>query len=80
MADEFARIFSQLQDLMCHAQCGTDQDRQLGNMWDFSSLLVLNLIHFADQKIRHLPGPSSFDIGLERVRLPEKLYGDKLFQ
>lgn len=80
MADNLACIFFKLQDLVRHTQCGDDQDRQLGNMWDFGSLLVLNLIHFTDQKIRYLPGPVSFDVSLERVRLPEKLYGDKLVQ
>ncbi len=43
-------------------------------------MLVLNLIHFMNQKIRHLPGSRSFDVGFERVGLPKEFYGNKLFQ
>lgn len=80
MADHLAGVLFKLQNLMCHTQGGDDQDRQLGNMWDFGSILVLNLIHFLNQKIRHLPGPRSFDVSFERVRLPKELYGNKMFQ
>jgi hypothetical protein len=49
-------------------------------MWDLGGLLILDLIDFPDQKIRHLPGFGGLGIGLERIGLPEKLYGDKLVQ
>jgi len=80
MADHRAGVLFKLQDLMRHTQGGDDQDRQLGNMWDFGSMLVPNLIHFLNQKICHLPGPRSFDVSLERVRLPKELYGNNMFQ
>lgn len=80
VADNLAGIFFQLQDLMCHIECRNDQDRQLGNMWGLGGLLILNLVYFTDQIIRHLPGLGSLGIGLERIWLPEKLYGDKLVQ
>lgn len=80
MADHLAGVLFKLQNLMRHAQGGDDQDRQLGNMWDLGGILVLNLIHFLNQKIRHLPGPRSVDVSFERVRLPKELYGNQMFQ
>lgn len=80
MANHLAGVLFKLQDLMRHSQGGDNQDRQLGNMWNLGSMLVLNLIHFMNQKIRHLPGSRSFDVGFERVGLPKEFYGNKMFQ
>jgi hypothetical protein len=43
-------------------------------------LLIVNLIDLADQQIRYFPSIGGLDIGLEGIRLPEKLYSDKLVQ
>ena len=80
MADDFTGIFLELQDLVRQVQRRNDQNRQSGNMWDLARLLIVNLIDLADQQIRNFPGIGSLDIGLERIRLPEKLYSDKLVQ
>jgi hypothetical protein len=80
VVDDLACIFSELQDLVGHVQRRDDQDRQLGYMWDLGGLLILNPVDFTDQKIRHLPGLGSLGVSLERIGLPEKLYGDKLVQ
>jgi len=80
VVDDLAGIFFQLQNLMRHVQRRNHQDRQFGNMWDLAGLLIVNLLYLTDQQIRYLPDLSSLGIGLERIRLPEKLYGDKLVQ
>jgi hypothetical protein len=80
MADDFTGIFLELQDLVRQVQRCNDQNRQFGNMWELARLLVVNLIDLADQQIRYFPSIGGLDIGLEGIRLPEKLYSDKLVQ
>ena len=46
----------------------------------WASLLFLNLRHLLEQQIGHFLGLRCLGIGLERIRLPEKLYRYKVFQ
>ena len=46
----------------------------------WATLLFLNLRHFLDEQVGHFLGLRCLGIGLESIRLPEKLYRYKVFQ